>query len=78
MSYKNKTEILEKQFSAMCGKLSALSPLAVFERGYCSASKGGKTLNSITDLNSGDIIKLRLTDGEADCTVGERRSIDEI
>lgn len=78
MSYKNKTEILEKQFSAMCGKLSALSPLAVFERGYCSASKDGKTINSINDLSNGDIIKLRLTDGEADCTVGERRSIDEI
>ena len=78
MSYKNKTEILENQFSAMCGKLSALSPLAVFERGYCSASKDGKPLNSINDLSNGDIIKLRLTDGEADCTVGERRSIDEI
>ena len=78
MSYKNKTEILEKQFSAMCGKLSALSPLAVFERGYCSASKDGKNINSINDLSNGDIIKLRLTDGEADCTVGERRSIDEI
>lgn len=78
MTYKNKTEILEKQFSAMCGKLSALSPLAVFDRGYCTASKDGKAVNSINDLSSGDKIKLRLTDGEADCTVGERRSIDEI
>lgn len=78
MTYKNKTEILEKQFSAMCGKLSALSPLAVFDRGYCTASKDGEAVNSINDLSSGDKIKLRLTDGEADCTVGERRSIDEI
>ena len=78
ISYKNKTEILEKQFSAICGKLSALSPLAVFERGYCSASKDGRMLNSVEDLNTGDIIKLRLTDGEADCTVNERRNINEI
>lgn len=78
ISYKNKTEILEKQFSAICGKLSTLSPLAVFERGYCSASKDGRMLNSVEDLNTGDIIKLRLTDGEADCTVNERRNINEI
>jgi len=78
ISYKNKTEILEKQFSAICGKLSVLSPLAVFERGYCSASKDGRMLNSVEDLNTGDIIKLRLTDGEADCTVNERRNINEI
>jgi len=78
ISYKNKTEILEKQFAAICGKLSVLSPLAVFERGYCSASKDGRMLNSVEDLNTGDIIKLRLTDGEADCTVNERRNINEI
>jgi len=78
MSYKNKAEILDKQFSALCGKLSALSPLAIFERGYCSASKDGKTVYSIKAINEGDSITLRLSDGEADCKVCERRDINEI
>lgn len=74
MAYKNKTDVLEKQFTALCGKLSALSPLAVFERGYCSAAKNGNTVNRVSQLDDGDNIVLRLTDGEVDCNVTERRS----
>lgn len=78
VSYKNKCEVMEKQFSALCGKLSALSPLAVFERGYCGVTKNGKSVNSISQVNDGDPILLRLTDGEIDCSVTERRSLNEI
>lgn len=74
MSYKNKTSVAEKQLTALLGKLSALSPLNVFERGYCSASKNGKTVNKISDIDKGDNIVLRLSDGEVDCNVTERRS----
>lgn len=74
MAYKNKTSVAEKHLTALLGKLSALSPLNVFERGYCSASKDGKTVNKISDIDNGDNIVLRLTDGEVDCNVTERRS----
>ena len=78
MAYRNKQEGFQKQFSALCGKLSALSPLSVFERGYCSASKGGKTINKISDVQVGDILLIRLSDGEADCSVQKRRKYNEI
>ena len=74
MAYKNKTSVAEKHLTALLGKLSALSPLNVFERGYCCASKDGKTVNKISDIDNGDNIVLRLTDGEVDCNVTERRS----
>lgn len=74
MAYKNKTSVAEKHLTALLGKLSALSPLNVFERGYCSASKDGKTVNKISEIDNGDNIVLRLTDGEVDCNVTERRS----
>ncbi len=78
MSFKNKKEVSEKLFGALCGKLSALSPLAVFERGYTSTTKNGKTVKRISEINKGDNITLRLKDGEADCLVTERRDFDEI
>ena len=78
ISYKNQTERFEKQFSALCGKLSALNPLAVFERGYCSIKKDGKSINKICQTEIGDQLTLRLTDGELDCNVIQRRIINEI
>ena len=77
-SYKKETEVLGKQFAALCGKLSALSPLSVFERGYCSVTKDGKSVSSISQINEGDSILLRLTDGEVDCSVTKRRNLNEI
>lgn len=73
VAYKNRIEIAEKQFSALCGQLSALSPLSVFERGYCAAQKDGKMISSIEQVQDGDMLMLRLTDGEIDCNVTERR-----
>ena len=78
MAFKNKREVSEKLFSALCGKLSALSPLAVFERGYSSTTKNGKIVKKISQLCEGDNIVLRLTDGEAACLVTERREFNEI
>lgn len=75
LAYKNTASVKEKQFTALCGKLSALSPLNVFERGYSHATKDGKTLSKISDVNDGDDIVLRLTDGEIDCNVTRRRSL---
>lgn len=76
IAYKNRTEVFEKRFTALCGKLSALSPLAVFERGYCSATKNGKSVTKVSQLDNGDNIVLRLTDGEVDCHVTERRNFE--
>ena len=75
LSYKNNTESLNEKFKALCGKLSALSPIAIFERGYCSAQKDGKTVSSISQIEEGDNISLRLTDGEIDCSVRNKRVI---
>ena len=76
LAYKNRTQSCLKQFEMLCGKLSALSPIAVFERGYCSASKNGKSINSISAIENGDMIKLRLIDGELDCSVTDRREFN--
>ena len=78
MAYKNLTDSLTKQFQLMCGKLSALSPIAVFERGYCSATKSGKAINNIDDVEVNDSISVRFINGEIDCNVLQRRKTNEI
>jgi len=77
-AYKNKVDLSTKQFSILGGKLSTLSPLAVLERGYSCAMKDGKMINSITEIDDGDEINIRMLDGEAICNVIERRKFDEI
>lgn len=72
-AYKNKTELAEKRLAALCGKLSALSPIAVFERGYSVAMKDGKNIASAEDINTGDAITVKMAGGELDCSVTERR-----
>ena len=49
--------------------LHSLSPLATIDRGYCMVQKEGKTVNSTEDIKVGENINIRMSDGNADCTV---------
>ena len=54
--------------------LDAMSPLKVLSRGYSLVLSEGTPVRSVHQLKSGDLIQLRLSDGEADAKVLERRS----
>ncbi len=51
------------KFSALAGKLDALSPLGVISRGYALASIDGKIIKSVKDTDKNDIIDVKLSDG---------------
>lgn len=70
---KNSYALKSKEFSSFCAKLDALSPLKILSRGYVVASKGGKIVSDIASLEKGDMINLRLSNGEAECEVKEIR-----
>ena len=54
----------QKQLSHLCGKLDSLSPLKVLARGYSiTQNQQNFTIRSIKDVNVGEQIKTRLTDG---------------
>lgn len=60
----------KESFSSNMGKLDALSPLKVLERGYAVAfSADGKVIRKTKDAKSGDDINIRLTDGDIGCVV---------
>ena len=62
-----------KIMSELCGKLDAMSPLAVLKRGYAIAEdERNGVIKKVGDLNVGQIFKLTLSDGNCKCEVKER------
>lgn len=63
---KNKSRV-----SATAGKLDALSPLRVISRGYALVEKNGRTVTKAADLQTGDFIRIKLSDGSFSANVKE-------
>lgn len=63
----------KKIMSELCGKLDAMSPLAVLKRGYAIAEdEENGIIKRVADLRIGEIFKLTLSDGSLKCEVKER------
>jgi exodeoxyribonuclease VII large subunit len=65
-----------KHLQALIGKLDALSPLAILDRGYsiCSRLTDGRIVRSVHDIAVGDALMVLLRDGEAVSEVKEKRA----
>jgi exodeoxyribonuclease VII large subunit len=63
-----------KTVQALTGKLDALSPLAILDRGYsiCSKWPDGALVRSVADISVGDALKVLFKDGEAISEVKEK------
>lgn len=68
-SISHATEIKRRELAGACGKLNAMSPLAVLERGYSATFKGGKVVRDARGLAKGDSVVTRLARGEMTATV---------
>lgn len=68
---RNTFEQHNSQFKQHVGKLNALSPLSIMERGYSLAYHEGqdKLIKSIKQVQPGDPVTVRLKDGRLDCQV---------
>lgn len=64
----------ETRLRTAAAGLDALSPLKVLSRGYTVALKGGKTVKTVSELQTGDSINLKFTDGDAVCEIKEVES----
>lgn len=56
-------------FASLTGRLQALSPLKVLERGYAIAQRDGAVLASAEQVDEGDAISVRLRRGQLSCVV---------
>ena len=71
--FKNKLDNASLEFSALAGKLDALSPLKVMDRGYSITYKlpTMKTVKDSGELESGDRVLINFFKGKARCSVDE-------
>lgn len=61
-----KSDALLSRFSA---RLTALNPLAVLSRGYSIVEKGDTIVRKVSELKSGDDVRVRISDGNIDMRV---------
>ncbi len=54
-----------ERLAEVCGRLTALNPLAVLARGYSVITREGQIVSSRNQLTRGDRIKIQLSDGSA-------------
>jgi exodeoxyribonuclease VII large subunit len=70
--------LLRSRFAENAGKLQAMSPLAILERGYSVATDAaGHTVRSVGDLRSDDPLTIRLSDGHVEAKVVKTHPFDE-
>lgn len=59
----------DERISLAAGKLDSLSPLGVLARGYAIAfDSQGRVIKRAADVSAGDKVRVRVSDGDLDCT----------
>ncbi len=72
VNYKLTTE--KQKFARLSSVLEAVSPLKVISKGYSAVFKeGGKLVKSVDDLNEGDDVSFKLTDGSINAKVVSKK-----
>lgn len=66
---KQSVAVKSKEFSALCAKLDAMSPLKILARGYSVATKDGRIITDVSAVEKGDMINVRVSNGEIECEV---------
>ena len=75
----SKLEMKRMQVQTQQERLSALSPWAVLKRGYAVVSfPGGPTITSVTQVQTGDHIEIRVSDGQFGGVVEETTPPQEV
>ena len=73
--YQQSLDKKKQRYIAMTAKLDAMSPLKVLTRGYAMAQdEDGTLLRSVNNIQTGDNIKLHLSDGVLTATVTQKES----
>lgn len=68
-SVRHELTVKSKEFSSLCAKLDAMSPLKILARGYSVASKQGKIISDINSVEKGDMINVKISGGDIECEV---------
>ncbi|HIW85348.1 MAG TPA: exodeoxyribonuclease VII large subunit [Candidatus Eubacterium faecipullorum] len=76
-SFTNRAEIEFHRFSALLGKLNALSPLAVMERGFAVAKQGESVVARAAQADTKKELTVAFEDGELNCKISGVRLYEQ-
>lgn len=65
----NRLKINKAEIFALSNKVNALNPINLLNKGYSIVTKGNMPVSSVTTLDSGDNIAVRMSDGTVNCRV---------
>ena len=65
-------KLRQEKWKGLAGKAQSLSPLAVLARGYAVAMKDGSALKDAAEVSVGDLVSVRLQNGEFKAKVEEK------
>lgn len=66
---KNSINAEQSSISATADKINALSPVNLLKKGYSVVFKNGYVAGTVSDLEEGDAVTIRMSDGELSCSV---------
>ena len=69
VAIKNKEEQEKNRYLKLVSKLDTLSPLKTLARGYTLTERQGKIIKSKNELQKGDIVDIRFTDGKKQAVI---------
>ncbi len=59
----------QERLARHAASLEAFNPLQTLARGYAIATRNGRALRSVQEIQAGETLRLRLSDGSLDCAV---------
>lgn len=68
-SFEQRAEIEFHRFSALAGRLNALSPLAVMQRGFAVVKQAGRVITRAADADRNKYLTVAFADGELSCKI---------
>ena len=76
MAYKQQLTKGERRYELAIHKLEQLSPLNTLKRGYSLTMKEDKIIKQIADVELGELLSVRVTDGNIAVQVCEKESLN--
>ncbi len=68
-SFSKNAELEFHRFSGLLGKLNALSPLAVMERGFAVAKQQGTVITGVKQIKKDEALTVSFSDGDLKCNI---------
>ena len=65
----NKLKISKTEITALADKVNTLNTINLLNKGYSIVTKDNSAVGSVTNIDTGDIIEVRMSDGTVECQV---------